>query len=80
MCTTIAVSERAPLVLPPPSLALLPLRESEPRTRMFIAPVTTGDCDAEAEADGVAAATLLGRSVPSAPLMSTLLMLLSRCQ
>src|SRR3954469_12893227 len=80
MCTTIAVSERAPELLPPPSaLFALPGRESEPRTRMFRAPVGSGDAEAEAEADGVVTA-LAGRSSPSALLMSTLLMLLSRCQ
>src|SRR3954452_16138435 len=36
MWTTIAVSERAPELSPPPSAAFaVPLRESEPRTRMF---------------------------------------------
>src|SRR4051794_32714336 len=51
MCTTIAVSERAPELSPPPSsLLALPLRESEPRTRMLRASVGSGD--AEAEADG----------------------------
>lgn len=78
--TTIAVSERAPVLLPPPSaLFSLPLRESEPRTRMFREPVGTGVADADAAADGVVTA-FAGRSVPSALSMSTLLMLLLRCQ
>src|SRR3982074_3355625 len=48
MCTTIAVSERAPVLWPPPSFWFaLPLRESEPSTRMFIAPVATGARDEE---------------------------------
>src|ERR1051325_1906057 len=76
MCTTIAVSERAPELLPPPSaLFSLPLRESEPSTRMFREPVGSGDADGE----GVVI-PFAGRSSPSAGLMSTLLMLLLRCQ
>lgn len=79
MCTTIAVSDRAPVLSPPPSSWFsLPLRESEPSTRMFRASVGSGAaCEAEGEGVGVA---LAGRSSPSALLMSTLLMLLLRCQ
>src|SRR3954470_19780819 len=78
-CTTIAVSERAPELLPPPSaLFCLPLRESEPRTRMFREPVESGAA-AEASADGLGAG-FGGRSSARALAMSTLLMLLSRCQ
>ncbi|MDH6618834.1 hypothetical protein M2163_005942 [Streptomyces sp. SAI-135] len=77
MCTTIAVSDRAPVLLPPPSAWFSsPLRESEPRTRMLTASVGSGAA-AEADGEGVA---LAGRSSPSALLMSTLLMLLLRCQ
>src|SRR5882762_8625277 len=80
MCTTIAVSERAPELLPPPSaLFSLPLRESEPRTRMFREPVGRGEAEAEASEAGVVTA-FAGRLSPSALLMSTLLMLLLRCQ
>ncbi|CAM5698360.1 hypothetical protein STENM327S_04374 [Streptomyces tendae] len=76
--TTIAVSERAPPLSPPPSSWFSsPLRESEPRTRMFSAPVGTGDADGEAEGTVTGRA---GRSSPSAPLMSTLVMLPFRCQ
>ena len=59
-CTIIAVSERAlPSSAPPPSFLLLPERESEPRTRMFSEPLST----------------FVGRELPSAWSMSTLLML-----
>jgi hypothetical protein len=80
MWTTIAVSERAPELLPPPSFAFaLPLRESEPRTRMFRAPLGSAEAEADADTDGVDTA-IAGRSSPSALLMSTLLMLWFRCQ
>lgn len=60
MCTTIAVSERAPLTLPPPpsSLFSAPARESEPRTRRFCPLV----------------GSFSGRSSPRALSMSTPLM------
>lgn len=60
-CTIIAVSERAlPSSVPPPSFLFVPERVSEPRTRMFSEPLST----------------FVGRSVPRAWLMSTLLRLL----
>lgn len=60
MCTTIAVSERAPLTPPPPPSALFsaPARESEPRTSRFCPLV----------------GSFSGRSSPSALSMSTPLM------
>lgn len=81
-CTTIAVSDRAPELSPPPSAWFSsPLRESEPRTRMFRALVGSGAADAVTVPDGVGVVTAFaGRSSPSALLMSTLLMLLLRCQ
>ncbi|CAM5487035.1 hypothetical protein SALBM311S_11376 [Streptomyces alboniger] len=79
-CTTIAVSDRAPSLSPPPSAWFsLPLRESDPRTRMFRDPVGSGEAATEPDRDGAVIA-LAGRSSPSALLMSTLLMLLLRCQ
>src|SRR4051794_15218801 len=55
--TTIAVSDRAPSLLPPPSFWFsLPLRESEPRTRMFREPVGKGAAEAVRDGEGVVTA------------------------
>ncbi len=74
--TTIAVSERAPELSPPPSLRFSsPLRESEPRTRMLRASL------GRAAAEGAGVVTGFGgRSSPSALSMSTPVMLSLRCQ
>src|SRR3954454_17354899 len=70
-CTTIAVSDRAPSMSPPPSAWFsLPLRESDPRTRMFRHRLGSGEAATEPDGDGVVIA-LAGRSSPSALLMST---------
>lgn len=53
MCTTIAVSERAPELSPPPSAWFsAPLRESEPRTRMLTASVGSGTAAAVPDGEG----------------------------
>jgi hypothetical protein len=80
--TIIAVSERAPPLLPPPSsLFRLPFRESEPRTRMLSAPLGSGVAETASGPVGIGVVIpLAGRSSPSALSMSTLLMLWFRCQ
>lgn len=80
-CTTIAVSERAPELSPPPSsLSALPLRESEPSTRMLSEPAGSGAAAAVGALGEGAIIACAGRSSPSALSMSTPLMLWSRCQ
>src|SRR4051794_24590233 len=70
--TTIAVSDRAPSLLPPPSdLLRLPLRESDPRTRMFSASLGSGVAAADGSAEG-SDRVFAGRLSPSALSMSTL--------
>ncbi|CAM5667524.1 hypothetical protein SHIRM173S_01099 [Streptomyces hirsutus] len=79
--TTMAVSERAPPLSPPPSARFSPpLRESEPSTRMLKDPVGRGEAEADAEAPRSEAVPLAGRSSPRALSMSTLVILAPSCQ